>query len=100
MSARILLVLGAGNNVGLHTAAAFEKQGYRVAVVSRSISAHDYPEYLTINADFADPEAIRGVFDQVRTQLGEPNVVLYNGKWPFDLCISYMSGIIGRPEQG
>ncbi|KAH8797731.1 putative short-chain dehydrogenase [Xylogone sp. PMI_703] len=49
MSAPVLLVLGAGNNVGLHTASHFARQ-----------------------------EAIKGVFDQVRAQLGEPNVVLYN----------------------
>ncbi|RFU35521.1 hypothetical protein B7463_g827, partial [Scytalidium lignicola] len=79
MSKPILLVLGAGNNIGLHTASFFAKRGYRVAVVSRSISPQDYPQYLAIKADLADSEAIKGVFDQVRNELGEPNVVLYNG---------------------
>ncbi|KAH8817390.1 putative short-chain dehydrogenase [Xylogone sp. PMI_703] len=78
MSKPILLVLGAGNNVGASTASFFAKQGYRVALVSRSISPKDYPEHLTIKADLADVEAIKGAFEQVRRELGDPNVVLHN----------------------
>ncbi|KXJ87197.1 hypothetical protein Micbo1qcDRAFT_236422 [Microdochium bolleyi] len=83
MSAPILLVFGAGSNVGLKTAAHFAERGYRVAVVSRSLSAAEHPKYLTINADVGDPGAIQGVFERVRAELGDPNVVLWNPvAWP------------------
>jgi len=78
MSSPILLVLGAGNNVGLRAASYFAKQGFRVAVVSRSISARDHPSYFTLNADLSDPRSVDTVFEQVRRKLGEPNVVIYN----------------------
>lgn len=77
-SAPILLVFGAGSNVGLKTAAHFANRGYRVAVVSRKLSAAENPKYLTINADVGDPGAIQGVFERVRAELGDPNVVLWN----------------------
>ena len=75
----ILLILGAGNRVGLLTASYFAQRGYRVAVVSRSISAAENPGYLTINADLADPGTVGTVFTTVREKLGEPNVIVYNG---------------------
>ncbi|KAH8197777.1 hypothetical protein TruAng_008066 [Truncatella angustata] len=78
MSGPIVLILGAGKGVGLASASYFAAQGYRVAVVSRSISADAYPSYLTINADLADPKSIEPIFERVRSSLGEPNVVIYN----------------------
>ncbi len=80
MSGPILLFLGAGSNIGLHTASYFAKKGFRVAVVSRSLTASDHPSYLSINADLSDPSSIESIFQQVRKELGEPNVVVYNRK--------------------
>lgn len=80
MSRPILLILGAGGNVGLQTASFFATKGFHVAIVARSLIAKDYPSYLTINADLSDPNAIETVFEKVRKELGDPNVVVYNGK--------------------
>jgi NAD(P)-dependent dehydrogenase (short-subunit alcohol dehydrogenase family) len=83
MSKLILLVLGAGSGVGLSAASHFENLGFKVAAVSRRISARDHPTYLTINADLTEPESIQYIFEKVRKDLGEPNVVIYNGKATF-----------------
>lgn len=83
MPAPILLLLGAGSNVGLLSAAYFAVRGFRVAVVARSLLAEDYPSYLAMNADLGDLRSIKLIFERVRAELGEPNVVLYNGEHAF-----------------
>lgn len=83
MSGPVLLILGAGNRVGALTAKFFAQKGYRVALVSRSVAADDYPSHLTIKADLADPKSVGSVFQKVREALGEPNVVVYNGMVSF-----------------
>ena len=77
---QVLLVLGAGGNVGLATVRKFKTEGFKVAAVSRNPtdevrSAAD----LVLSADFADPQSIAGVFEKVESELGTPNVVVYNG---------------------
>ena len=78
--ARILLILGAGPNVGAKVAQKFTSTGYRVAIASRT-GAEVPPSTaaLSIAADLADPPSIHSVFEEVRAKLGEPSVVVYNG---------------------
>jgi len=79
MDHRILLLLGAGKNVGLATVTAFKAQGYKVASASRTPSddvrkAAD----LALTADFSNPSSVADVFKKVEAELGIPNVVIYN----------------------
>ncbi|KAI9706764.1 MAG: hypothetical protein M1820_004734 [Bogoriella megaspora] len=81
MSSPVLLILGAGPNVGLSLTQKFKKEGYRVAIASRSPkedlkSAVD----LAIPADFSSSPSstISSIFSRVTIELGAPNVVVFN----------------------
>ncbi len=80
MSSRIILILGAGPNIGLHVAQKFAQNGFKVAIAGRSIK----PEVsknadLSIKADFSTPASVKPIFEEVKSKLGLPNVVIYNG---------------------
>jgi NAD(P)-dependent dehydrogenase (short-subunit alcohol dehydrogenase family) len=79
MSSPIILILGAGANIGAHVARKFSQEGFKVASVARNVhkDAADV-SHLTIKADFNDPASIKGVFDEVNNKFGIPNVVVYN----------------------
>lgn len=80
-TSKVVLILGAGANVGQHVARQFASQGYKVASISRSAKSSDNTsETVHIAADLSDPESIAGVFSQVKASLGIPSVVVYNGK--------------------
>lgn len=79
-SSRIAIVFGVGPNVGAKVAQQFTTDGYKVTVVSRSGNGVDASSVaLSIVADLTDPKSVHGVFEEVRTKLGEPNLVVYNG---------------------
>lgn len=79
MAHKILLLLGAGGNIGASTAALFRDNGYRVVSVARTIrpevKAHSD---LVLTADFSDPSSVQGIFTQTEKKIGVPNVVIYN----------------------
>lgn len=76
---KVLLILGAGANVGASLAKRFASHGYKVAVTNRGNTELD-ESYLTIKADLSQPESVRGVFATVEKEYGtSPNVVVYNG---------------------
>lgn len=80
----IVLILGAGANNGLQSAAAFAKAGYKVAISARKLSNEtDASGYLNIKGDFADPTSIPGIFGKVKSSFSAPpSVVIYNaGAW-------------------
>ncbi|KZT30179.1 putative short-chain dehydrogenase [Neolentinus lepideus HHB14362 ss-1] len=80
MSSPVLLVLGAGPNVGLAVARKFRKQGYKVAAAARHPTADVAKAAdLVITADFSDPTAVAAAFHRVKEELGVPSVVVYNG---------------------
>lgn len=80
MSSPVVLILGAGANVGLSVSKKFAAEGWKVAAVARTIKDDiKANSALTLSADFADPESITRVFDEVEAKLGTPNVVVYNG---------------------
>jgi NAD(P)-dependent dehydrogenase (short-subunit alcohol dehydrogenase family) len=80
-TSKIVLILGAGANIGQGVARAFASQGYKVASTSRSAkNADESFEGVHIAADLSDPESVAGVFSQVKNSLGVPSVVVYNGK--------------------
>ncbi|KAH6689923.1 hypothetical protein BKA61DRAFT_533224 [Leptodontidium sp. MPI-SDFR-AT-0119] len=79
MAAQVVLILGAGANVGAKTAEVFAKNGYKVALATRTITHHkDNTRDLVIQADFAEPLSIKSVFDEVKAKIGTPNVIVYN----------------------
>jgi NAD(P)-dependent dehydrogenase (short-subunit alcohol dehydrogenase family) len=76
----VVLILGAGANVGTNVARAFAAKGYKVALAARKLQDEtDGEGQLTIRSDFADPSSVIDVFAKVREVLGEPSVVVYNG---------------------
>jgi NAD(P)-dependent dehydrogenase (short-subunit alcohol dehydrogenase family) len=80
MAQNIILVLGAGPNVGLHVAKYFGEKGFKTAAVSRNPTEELRNTVdLTIKADLEDPSAVKAIFDEVKATLGVPNVVVYNG---------------------
>jgi NAD(P)-dependent dehydrogenase (short-subunit alcohol dehydrogenase family) len=77
----ILLLLGAGSNIGHHVARSFAGKGYKIALVSRSLKEEDSTQdQINISADLSDPSSVAEVFSKVRARLGHPSVVVYNGR--------------------
>jgi NAD(P)-dependent dehydrogenase (short-subunit alcohol dehydrogenase family) len=82
----VILILGSGPNIGKHVARAFAAKGYKVALASRSLKEADSTaDQLNIPSDFTDPESITKAFSKVKSLLGAPSVVVYNGKTPSGL---------------
>lgn len=80
MASKIVLILGAGPNIGKALIQKFSSNGFKVAIASRTI----HPEVAaaadsSAKADFADPSSIKSIFENVTSELGVPNVVIYNG---------------------
>jgi NAD(P)-dependent dehydrogenase (short-subunit alcohol dehydrogenase family) len=81
MSSPILLLIGAGANVGANVSRVFVAKGYKVAAVSRSIPSTPQIDGIThFQIDVSDPESIKPLFAKVKETLGTPSVVVYNGK--------------------
>ncbi|KAK5165785.1 uncharacterized protein LTR77_008708 [Saxophila tyrrhenica] len=78
-TSKVLLVLGAGGNVGASVASSFAKNGYKVAIAARRLSdAVDDDGNLQIQADLSKPETVKSSFDKVTAKFGPPSVVVYN----------------------
>jgi NAD(P)-dependent dehydrogenase (short-subunit alcohol dehydrogenase family) len=75
-----ILVLGAGPRVGASTAKLFAHNGYNVAIVSRKgTGTRDAEGFLSLKADFTQPDSIPGLFDAVKAEFHTaPSVVIYN----------------------
>ena len=76
----VILILGAGPNIGQSVGRAFAERGYRVALAARKASdAHNTANEIHIKSDFTDPGAVVNAFSTVKSSLGIPSVVVYNG---------------------
>lgn len=76
----VLLVLGAGPNIGQTVARAFASKGYKVAIASRSMNEADSTDgQLNIKSDFSNTDDVVNAFKKVKDVLGIPSVVVYNG---------------------
>lgn len=80
MSPKIVIVFGAGKHIGSATVQTFKAKGFKVAQVSRSVTAGEENGVLSIPCDLSQPSLVKGVFDKVRAIWGEPSVIVYNGK--------------------
>jgi len=76
----VVLVLGAGSNVGKALSSKFSKAGYSVALAARSFANGETPDgHLGIKVDLSDPKSIPSVFAKVKETLGAaPATVIYN----------------------
>ena len=76
----VLLLLGAGSNLGTKIPCIFSQAGYKIALVSRSLGEGIQENgYYHVRADFSKPERIPEVFEKVKQNVGIPTVVVYNG---------------------
>lgn len=81
MSSKVLLIIGAGKNVGAAVASKFASEGYQVVHAARSITPGVTPEgYLGIKIDASKPSDITAVFETTKKEVGIPSVVVYNGE--------------------
>jgi NAD(P)-dependent dehydrogenase (short-subunit alcohol dehydrogenase family) len=81
--ALIAFIIGAGKNVGEHTAAALKGKGYQVVLGSRGpvIDQVKKDGYFPVAVNVGDPESVKRAFAQINKELGPPNVVIFNGKY-------------------
>ncbi|KAI4262640.1 MAG: hypothetical protein L6R42_002182 [Xanthoria sp. 1 TBL-2021] len=77
-SSPVILILGAGPNVGQHVAQAFAAKGYKVALASRTAKEESTEDGINISSDLSDPESVVNLFSKVKESLGLPSVVVYN----------------------
>jgi NAD(P)-dependent dehydrogenase (short-subunit alcohol dehydrogenase family) len=85
-SAPVIIVLGTGPGLGMSVAHRFGKEGYAVALISRSAARHaDYLRSLAdagvdaaaFTADAADPAQLRDAVDVARSRFGRIDVGYY-----------------------
>ena len=89
MSDRVCAILGVGPKNGAAFAKRFDRAGYAVALMSRSMAfcedlSRQLNEARTYRCDAADPESVRTAFARVRAELGDVDVLIYNaggGSW-------------------
>jgi NAD(P)-dependent dehydrogenase (short-subunit alcohol dehydrogenase family) len=76
----VILILGAGPNIGQAVARIFASKGYKVALAARPPREADSTDnQLNIASDFANPDNVVNAFTRVKKVLGIPSVVVYNG---------------------
>jgi len=76
----VCLVLGYGANIGKHVGQAFTSKGYKVAFAARSLKEEDSTaSQFYIRGDFSHPDDVADIFAKVRSRVGTPHVVIYNG---------------------
>ena len=75
----VLLIFGAGANVGLAIARKFKQEGYKVAAASRTIKDDLKQIADKTIANILTPEEVETIYSEVEKDLGPPTVVVYNG---------------------
>ncbi|WHY66817.1 SDR family NAD(P)-dependent oxidoreductase [Neobacillus sp. SuZ13] len=87
MSEKILLIVGAGSGISLNTARKFGKEGFKVALISRSMKSlqkyenelkNDGIEATGFPGDVSSVESIKTAIDAVIKTYGKIDVLLYN----------------------
>lgn len=87
-ASKVLLILGAGGNIGASVASLFAQNGYKVALAARRLQdAMDEDGRLHIHADVANAESVESAFDKVAAKFGPPDVVVYNGTWDSHILV-------------
>ncbi|OAA75992.1 NAD(P)-binding domain protein [Akanthomyces lecanii RCEF 1005] len=75
----VVLILGAGPNIGKALARTFAAGGYKVALAARSLKETDSTDtQLNITSDFSKTDDVVNAFAKVKKAFGIPSVVIYN----------------------
>ncbi|KAH7381120.1 putative short chain type dehydrogenase [Cadophora sp. MPI-SDFR-AT-0126] len=75
----VMLLLGAGANIGKAVATKFASSGYEVATAARSLEdGQPSPGRWTYKIDLNKPNGVADLFSKVSSQVGIPSVVIYN----------------------
>jgi len=83
----VVLILGAGSNIGQAVASKFAFNGYKVALAAHSLREADSTDSrLNITSDFSKTDNIVDIFLQVKEKLGIPSIVIYNDAPPLPLA--------------
>ncbi|CAN5185189.1 SDR family NAD(P)-dependent oxidoreductase [soil metagenome] len=87
MNGKVAVVLGVGPGLGAAVARRFAREGYAVALMARreesvadaqqEIEA-DGGTALFVSTNATDPASVEAAFEQVRSELGDPEVFVYN----------------------
>lgn len=82
-NAPVCVVVGVGPGIGASYARVFAREGYRVALLARSDEftgplAASLPGSKAYRCDVTDPAAVTRAFSELRRDLGDPAVLLYN----------------------
>ena len=79
----VCVVVGVGPGNGAAFARRFSKDGYAVALLARSLDttkelAGSLPGSRAYACDVADAPSVQRAFDAIRSEMGDPEVVVYN----------------------
>lgn len=76
----LVLLLGAGKNIGEAVAKKFGGGGFNVALAARSLhDAQNSTGRWSYKVDLSRPAEVAELFAKVSKEIGIPNVVIYNG---------------------
>ncbi|MGI8649339.1 MAG: SDR family NAD(P)-dependent oxidoreductase, partial [Rubrobacter sp.] len=87
MTQRAAAVLGVGPGLGTAVAGRFAREGYAVALMARrgevlEASKSEIEEAggkaIAVPTDATSPENVAGSFEQVRSEIGDPEILVYN----------------------
>ena len=89
MSSPVCAIVGVGPKNGAAFARCFDKAGYRIALLSRSTTfseelANELSDARAYACDATDAASVEATFAQLRSDLGEVDVLIYNagsGSW-------------------
>ncbi len=110
MTKPVCAIVGVGQGNGAAFARRFSQEGYAVALSARSADviadlARDLPDARTYPLNAADPLAVTQCFARIRTEMGDPSVLIYNaggGFWgdvetitPADFELSWRINALG-----
>jgi NAD(P)-dependent dehydrogenase (short-subunit alcohol dehydrogenase family) len=79
----VILIVGAGPGMGAAVGRRFAREGFKVALAGRTLSkveglAADIDGAKGFACDATDEASVKALFDAVKQDMGEPNVVVFN----------------------
>jgi NAD(P)-dependent dehydrogenase (short-subunit alcohol dehydrogenase family) len=81
MAKPVAFILGGGPRIGHAVAEKLASQGFNVALGRRSVHPSvDIKNVISVTVDVASIQSVETAFAEVRTKLGIPEVVVYNGE--------------------
>jgi NAD(P)-dependent dehydrogenase (short-subunit alcohol dehydrogenase family) len=80
MSKPVCVVVGVGSGLGGALVRRYAAEGYAVAAVSRTLenSGSAGVDCLALSCDATDADQVSTTIDQIRTEIGTPEVLMYN----------------------